>query len=766
MKHLFKHLMVVLLIAIGMPDGPAAAQTTAPPVSSRIALVIGNGAYGAAPLPTAPNDAGLVAQTLAAAGFDVTGARDLDGEALRRAFREFLDKAAAAGPQGTAFVYLAGHALQFEGDNYFVPVDAALSHDADVPIETVRLADFTRALAAIRLATTIVVVDGAYADQRQRSGFAAGLALVDPDPGTLLAFNAAPGTTAPISAGSYGTYATILTQNMKQGGVPVEEIFDRVRVGVNTATRGAVVPWDASKLSHSFTFFDRAPNAPALGSAQIPFASLRNRPLRDFTPEQAYDVALARDTFPAYQEYLTVFPDSPLARRVRVLLAARREALFWRDALNGNSPAAFWTYLRRYPKGPHAAEAQRRLSRLAAAMAPPSDFAPLAFDIPPPPEDEYPIIERRFILADPDLEPPPPPPVFLLPPPPPEVVVLPPPSPAPPRGFLPIPVPIPIPYVRPLVAPGAIMPPRGLKGAYPRPRPFVTGPANGGILPQPGSEPPPGPDHLKAVGAPPPNAPVPLPPSAAPAPVAPPGLPVPAGQRRGKPHGPAPLPVPGNPPSQAAPVQPPALLPAQPQPSAGAPLPVGPATGEHKGQKHKGPQPGAPAGGTLPPAAAVPNVAPPVAPLPNAQAPGQRPKPSGRIAPLPGGAAPVSPPPVAMPPSPTVPQGAAQPGRRRPLDGERNPDNGQQQLQRQLQGGGGGGPRLQPPGPVGGPAMIRPESQPRPREPMQRQQPPAGPGGPPQGAGQQGQPPGAGAGRENRNRRPECGHPGQPPCQP
>src|SRR5215471_2446410 len=61
----------------------------------RIALVIGNAAYQTGALATAANDAGLIAQTLQAAGFDVVGARDLDQDTLRRAFRDFFDKAEA-----------------------------------------------------------------------------------------------------------------------------------------------------------------------------------------------------------------------------------------------------------------------------------------------------------------------------------------------------------------------------------------------------------------------------------------------------------------------------------------------------------------------------------------------------------------------------------------------------------------------------------------------------------------------------------------------
>jgi hypothetical protein len=47
--------------------------------------------YQAGALNTPANDAGLVAQTLQMAGFDVVGARDLDQSSLRRALRDFIE---------------------------------------------------------------------------------------------------------------------------------------------------------------------------------------------------------------------------------------------------------------------------------------------------------------------------------------------------------------------------------------------------------------------------------------------------------------------------------------------------------------------------------------------------------------------------------------------------------------------------------------------------------------------------------------------------
>lgn len=77
----------------------------------RFALVIGNDQYRTATLATPANDAGLVADAPGAAGFAVTGARNLDQAALRETFREFIGQVASAGPNAVAVIYLAGFGL-------------------------------------------------------------------------------------------------------------------------------------------------------------------------------------------------------------------------------------------------------------------------------------------------------------------------------------------------------------------------------------------------------------------------------------------------------------------------------------------------------------------------------------------------------------------------------------------------------------------------------------------------------------------------------
>ena len=436
--------------------------TRAEAVERRLALVIGNANYQTGALPTPANDAGLVAQTLQAAGFDVTGARDLDQESLRRAFRDFLNKTSAAGPDAVAYVYLSGYGLQLEGENYFAPIDARIATDANVSAEALRLSDFLRPLDALHLKATIVVLDLARANPFAKSGnpLTSGLALVEPEQNTLIAFNAAPGTVAPNEAGPYSAFAQALAEISREGGVGLDEVFTRVRLRVNQLTAGAEVPWQSAKLEGPLYLFERAADAPPPAVTAEQTSSIRTKPIREFDAHEAYAAALERDTLQGYLDFVAAYPDDPMVARARAIIAARREAITWRRTRNVDTPRAYWSYLKRYPRGAHSYDARRRLHELAAAFEPPPTFEVIEYDVPPPPPDEIVYVDRPvLVFDDPDFDfaPPPEPSVIFLPPPPVYFIDLPPP-PAPVVAFM-----LPMPEYRPVpvwvIAPREIAPP-------------------------------------------------------------------------------------------------------------------------------------------------------------------------------------------------------------------------------------------------------------------------------------------------------------------
>ena len=453
-----------LLIACFALSSLALASPLRAEAEKRIAFVVGNAAYQAGPLATPANDAGLIAQTLQAAGFDVAGARDLDGEALRAAFRDFLDKAQASGPDTVAFVYLAGYGAQLDGENYFVPVDAKIEAAQDVAVEALRISDYTKRLAGLPLKASFIVLDAARTSPFVKSGppLAGGLALADADPNMLVAFNAAPGTAAPAESESYGAYAQALAEMIREGGLSPSEVFDGVRLRVNEATKGAQVPWNTSRIASPFVFFERAADAPPPAFAADRVNAMQSRPLRDLGAQDAYAAAIERDTLEGYENFLGAYPTDPLANRVRALLAARREAITWQKTWQVNTPDACWSYLDRYPRGPHAAEARQRLAALAAPEEPPPSYAPISYDVPPPPPPEIVYVDRPvLVFDDPAFGFVPPPPIVFLAPPPVYLAsffLLPPPAPF---GLFVLPFPVFVPVPVWVNAPAYVVPPPG-----------------------------------------------------------------------------------------------------------------------------------------------------------------------------------------------------------------------------------------------------------------------------------------------------------------
>src|ERR1700731_1954914 len=86
----------------------------------RVALVIGNGAYKHAPqLPNPLNDAQDVVGVLKRNGFETIVGIDLDKSGMDEIEIRF---ARAAHNADVALFYYSGHAMQFSGINYLVPI--------------------------------------------------------------------------------------------------------------------------------------------------------------------------------------------------------------------------------------------------------------------------------------------------------------------------------------------------------------------------------------------------------------------------------------------------------------------------------------------------------------------------------------------------------------------------------------------------------------------------------------------------------------------
>ena len=241
----------LLLAALAAPALALAPPAPAPPAESRVALVIGNAAYPAAPLRNPVNDANAIAERLRSLGFEVTLRTNVKQREMTRAVSLFGQ---SIKPRGVALFYYAGHGLQVRGRNFLVPIDAEIESEASVRSEAVDLDLVLEQLGPSRLSMVILDACRNNPFENRFRSVGGGLAQVDAPKGTLLAYATAPGKVASDGEGAHGLYTSEILQALDVPGIKVEEVFKRVRVNVIKATAGEQIPWESSSLTGDYYF--------------------------------------------------------------------------------------------------------------------------------------------------------------------------------------------------------------------------------------------------------------------------------------------------------------------------------------------------------------------------------------------------------------------------------------------------------------------------------------------------------------------------------
>jgi Caspase domain len=243
-------LLVTATIGLLSPSfvGRAAAE-------SRVALVIGNGAYEHVPrLPNPVNDASDVGAALKRDGFDTIVATDLNKSAMEEATIRF---AKAARDADVAVFYYSGHALQFAGINYLAPTDADLKDETDLR-RMVRLDDVVVDLQRAKNLRILVLDscrDNPLAEQLKRSignsramPLQRGLAKIDAPQGMIVAYATQAGSTADDGDGRNSPYTTAFLKHIEKQE-EIGTIFRRVSSDVYESTQHRQLP----ELSLSIT---------------------------------------------------------------------------------------------------------------------------------------------------------------------------------------------------------------------------------------------------------------------------------------------------------------------------------------------------------------------------------------------------------------------------------------------------------------------------------------------------------------------------------
>jgi hypothetical protein len=224
----------------------------------RLALVVGNGAYGPdlGSLANPVNDADSIATALRSAGFSVEIVKNADQKTLKRAISSFGERLRKAGPSATGLFFYAGHGIQSRGINYLVPIGANVQAEADVDLESVAADTVLRQMEEAGSSTNIVILDACRNMPLTRSfrNGSRGLARMEAPNGSFIAYSTAPGAVAADGEGRNSPFVAALVPKLATKGVPIETLFREVRKAVVASTSGKQTPWDSSSLLEPFVF--------------------------------------------------------------------------------------------------------------------------------------------------------------------------------------------------------------------------------------------------------------------------------------------------------------------------------------------------------------------------------------------------------------------------------------------------------------------------------------------------------------------------------
>lgn len=245
MRHLTRWLLCCLAAGSLALSGAAQAK------SGQAVLLIANQNYRWAPLETPINDMTALAENFKKLGFVVRQASNLTQNDFFATVDNFVKQNAQV---ETLVFFYAGHAVQLNGRNYLIPVDAEI----DSPDLLSKLFDLTyllEQLSSIPTKSRLIILDACRSNPfSSMPNASSGLSELVAPPNTLVAFSTSPGNTADDGDGTHSPYTRGLLRYLFQPETGVEMAFKSIRRHVRTATENHQVPWESTSLEHDIRF--------------------------------------------------------------------------------------------------------------------------------------------------------------------------------------------------------------------------------------------------------------------------------------------------------------------------------------------------------------------------------------------------------------------------------------------------------------------------------------------------------------------------------
>lgn len=298
-------------------------------LANKVALIIGNSAYEhTSPLKNPRNDAEAMASKFRTLGFETIEGYDLTATEMAQMTREF-----ARSVTGTeiSVVFYAGHAIQVDGENYLIPVDARMDDELSIDFEAFPISMITRQLSRTDGANLLILDacrDNPFeqltlGSSRSIGGGGLGkMDVRDNGTGTGIVFATAPGTVALDGEGDHSPFTEALLKHIGTPNTPITTVISNVTGEVYNATGEKQRPWFNQSYTAPVELYKTAalPAPDVSAGATAPATAPADGAAALEEEKYMFELARGSGYIEDYQAYLDFYPNGRYARFARIAI--------------------------------------------------------------------------------------------------------------------------------------------------------------------------------------------------------------------------------------------------------------------------------------------------------------------------------------------------------------------------------------------------------------------------------------------------------------
>ncbi|MGV0830233.1 caspase family protein [Empedobacter brevis] len=222
-----------------------------------IAVTVGNNDYceSNSKLDNAINDAYSMNQAFLRLGYQCIHRQNVDLDTFLDLLDELDSLIEKSIGSCSVIFYYAGHGLEFEGENFLVPVDCQLNGVSKHTVKRncILLSEILEIMKKNSEKANILIIDACRKNLER--GNSLGFAPIHSPKGTLIAFSTSPNEGALDSGyGNNSIYTGALLKYIGRERLSVEELFKKVRKTVYHLSGGRQTTWEHTSLIGDFIF--------------------------------------------------------------------------------------------------------------------------------------------------------------------------------------------------------------------------------------------------------------------------------------------------------------------------------------------------------------------------------------------------------------------------------------------------------------------------------------------------------------------------------